>query len=350
MRSRRTRSAAISRTLHAASLACLLGVVSACATTAAAGQTPAGGSGGSSGTVINVGDQQQEFQTMLQASGVLKGAPYKVSFVEFDSGPLVDAGFAAHRIDVGYMGDLPASLAVKSHLPVVAIAVEQPIGADEFLLAKPGISSISQLRGKPVAYTTGTAEQAFALRALKSAGMTQQDVHQVNVSLLQLGTVLESGSADASVVTVEQKVNYQQGHPAAKVLATQNTVQPASYAYLLGTTSALANPKKLAAISDLTKRLIKAENWVKTHLSQWVTDYYVNVEHQTPAVAKLILAAGGTANYVPINASVQAALQNVVTLLAGAKAIPAAFTVAPLFSAAASARYDAIVKETPQNG
>jgi sulfonate transport system substrate-binding protein len=321
--------------------------VSACATTATAGQTS---SGGSSGTVINFGDQQQNFQTLLQASGALKGAPYKVNFVEFDSGPLVDAGFAAHRIDVGYMGDLPASLAVKSHLPVVAVAVEQPIGADEFLLAKPGISSISQLRGKQVAYTTGTAEQAFALRALKSAGLSQQDVHQVNVSLLQLGTVLESGAADASVVTVEQKVNYQQGHPTAKVLATQNTVQPASYTYLLGATAALASPKKLAAISDLTKRLIKAENWVKTHLSQWVTDYYVNVEHQTPAVAKLILSAGGTANYVPINASVQAALQNVVTLLAGAKAIPATFTVAPLFSAAASARYDAIVKETPQNG
>jgi sulfonate transport system substrate-binding protein len=321
--------------------------VSACATTATAGQTP---SGGSSGTVINFGDQQQEFQTMLQASGVLTGAPYKVNFVEFDSGPLVDAGFAAHRIDVGSMGDLPASLAVKSHLPVVAVAVEHAIGADEFLLAKPGISSISQLRGKQVAYTTGTAEQAFALRALKSAGLSQQDVHQVNVSLLQLGTVLESGSADASVVTVEQKVNYQQGHPTAKVLANQNTVQPASYDYLLGATSALASPKKLAAIQDLTKRLIKAENWVKTHLSQWVTDYYVNVEHQTPAVAKLILAAGGTMNYVPINASVRAALQNVVTLLAGARAIPATYTVAPLFSAATSARYNAIVKETPQNG
>ena len=35
---------------------------------------------------------------------MLKGASYKVNFVEFDSGPLVDAGFAAHRIDVGDHG------------------------------------------------------------------------------------------------------------------------------------------------------------------------------------------------------------------------------------------------------
>jgi|SRR5579875_1281403 len=339
----------ISRTLRAAALAGLLGLVSACAASASAGQDPSSG-GGSSGLTLNFGDQQQEFQTLLQESGALKGASYKVNFVEFDSGPLVDAGFAAHRIDVGFMGDLPATLAAKSKLPVTATAVYEPIGADEFLLAKPGITSISQLRGKPVAYTTGTAEQAFALRALKTAGLSQQDVTQVNVSLLQLGTVLESGAADASVVSVEQKVDYQQAHPGAKVLASQDTVQPPSYDYLLATNTALASHAKLAAIGNLTQRLIKAENWEKTHQSQWVTDYYVNVEHQTPALAKLILAAGGTANFVPITPSVQAALQNVVTLLAGAKAIPSSYSVSPLFSTAEASRYNAIVKETPQHG
>jgi sulfonate transport system substrate-binding protein len=330
-------------------MAGLLALVSACAASASAGQDPSSG-GGSSGLVVNFGDQQQEFQTLLEDSGVLKGAPYKVNFVEFDSGPLVDAGFAAHRIDVGFMGDLPATLAAKAKLPVVAAGVYEPIGADEFLLAKPGITSISQLRGKPVAYTTGTAEQAFALRALKTAGLSQQQVEQVNVSLLQLGTVLEAGSADASVVTVEQKIDYQQTHPGAKVLANQDTVQPPSYDYLLAAKAALASKAKLGAIGNLTQRLIKAENWEKTHQSQWVTDYYVNVEHQAPAVAKLILAAGGTATFVPVTPSVQAALQNVVTLLAGAKALPASYSVAPLFSAAETSRYNSIVRQTPQNG
>jgi sulfonate transport system substrate-binding protein len=325
-------------------------VACACTPTSAAEQPSGPSSGHSSGIVVNFGDQQQLFQTMLAASGALKGTSYKVNSVEFDSGPLVDAGFAAHSIDLGFMGDLPASLAAKSGLPVVAVAAYLPIGAQEFLLAKPGITSIAQLRGKQVAYTTGTSEQAFALRALKSAGLSQPDVHQVNVSLLQLGTVLESGAADASVVSVEQKVDYQQTHAGAKVLATQDTVQPASYDYVLASKAALGDPKKLAAISDFTRRLIKAENWVKSHQSAWVTDYYVNVEHQTPQVAKLILAAGGTADYVPLGAAPQAAMQNVVSLLAGAKAIPAAFSVARLFSPAQSQRYDALLKEVPQDG
>jgi sulfonate transport system substrate-binding protein len=336
---------AISRTLCALSLASVTAVASGCAASSA-GTAPAGSGTGhdSPGLVLNVGDQQQELQTLFQASHALAGAKYKVNFVEFDSGPLVDAGFAAHRIDLGFMGDLPASLAVKSGLPVVAVAVDLPIGAWEFLLAKPGISSIAQLRGKPVAYTTGTAEQAFALRALKTAGLTQHDVQQVNVSLLQLGTVLQSGSADASVVSVEQKVNYQQTHPGAKVLATVDSVTPASYTYLLGTTAALRDPARLAAIDDFTQRLIKAWAWEKSHQSQWVTGYYVNVEHQTPAVAKLILSAGGTERYVPINATVQAALQNVVDLMAGAGAFPKTYSVAPLFSPTEAQRYNALLK------
>jgi len=343
----------ISRTTLAVPAAALLAVVAGCAQAPAAGQTASGGSGSGgsgSGLVLNLGDQQQELQTLLRASGALRGARYRVNFVEFDSGPLVDAGFAAHRIDVGTMGDLPASLAVKSGLPVKAVAVDLPIGASEYLLAKPGITSIAQLRGKPVAYTTGTAEQAFALRALKSAGLTQADVHQVNVSLLELGTVLESGAADASVVSVEQKVDYQQTHPTARVLANVDTVTPPSYGYLLATTSALASQAKRAAISDLTRRLIVAQNWAKTHRSQWVTDYYVDVEHQTPAAAKLILAAGGTETYEPITSTVSGALQGVVDLMVQAGAWPKRFSVTSLYSPAETSRYNTLLRGVKQHG
>jgi sulfonate transport system substrate-binding protein len=340
----------IGRMLAGLTLAGLTALVTACAGSGTAATVTATGGTGPGDVVINVGDQQQNLKTLLTSSGALAGAHYTVNFIEFDSGPLVDAGFAAHRIDIGFMGDLPASLAVKSGLPVVAVAVSHPIGAWEFLLAKPGITSIAQLRGRPVAYTTGTAEQAFALRALKTAGLGQKDVQHVDVSLLQLGTVLESGAADASVVSVQQKADYEQNHPGAVVLATNDTVTPASYTYVLGATAALADPAKLAAIEDLTKRLIEASNWQKSHQSQWISDYYVGVQHQTPAVAKVILAAGGTSEYIPIDGTVQAALQNVVDLMAGAVASATGYSVAPLFSTAEARRYDAIVKEVPQNG
>ena len=185
-------------------------------------------------------------------------------------------------------------------------------------------------------------------RALATAGLTQKDVQQVNVSLQQLGTVLESGSADASVVSVEQKVDYQETAPTAKVLATVESVSPPSYGYLLATTAALANPAKLAAIDDFTKYLIEVFNWAKTHETEFINDYYVSVEHQTPAAAKLILAAGGTDTFVPITSTVQSALQTVVKLLVGAGAISSYYSVAPLFSQTENTRYETILKEVPQ--
>lgn len=328
--------------IRLALLSLVTAVLAACGTGAAAQPTAA--------STLKVGDQQQFLQTLFAASGALKGAPYRAQFDEFNSGPLVDAGFAAGRIDIGFMGDLPASLAARSGLPVKAVAVLQPIGASMYLLAKPGITSIAQLKGRPVAYTTGTAEQAFALRALARAGLGSRDVRQVDVSLLQLGTVLETGAADASVVSVEQKVDYERTHPGATVLATIDSVTPPSYLYVLASDAALANPAKRGAIDDFLKRFIQASNWQKSHTQQYIDDYYVGVEHQTAANARLILAAGGSYNFVPLTGAEQTALQTVVGLLASAGALPAPFRVAPLFDPTASARYNRVLQEVPQNG
>jgi sulfonate transport system substrate-binding protein len=302
------------------------------------------------GTVLNVGDQEQLIETLFSASGVGSDVPYKINFVEFGSGPLVDAGFSAHSIDIGFMGDLPAALAIQSGLPVKAVAADEGVGAQEFLIAKPGLRSISQLKGKSVAYTTGTAEQAFALRALAKGGLKQQDVDQVNVTLQQLFTVLEAGDVDASVVTgVQEEKLYLQQHPNAKVLATNLTVKPASYDYELATTAALADPAKKAAIHDFIKRLIQASNWAYTHQSQYATDYLVDVEHETPAEAALSVTGGLIADFVPLDSTVQAALQNVVDLEASAGAITSKFSVAPLFAPTVSATYNDIVKKVHQD-
>jgi sulfonate transport system substrate-binding protein len=316
----------------------------------AATVSSSGGSAIPAGTVLNVGDQEQLVETLFKDSGVESGIPYKINFVQFGSGPLVDSGFAAHRIDIGFMGDLPAALAAQSGLPVEAAAVDTGIGAEEFLIAKPGITTIAQLKGKSVAYTTGTAEQAFALRALATAGLKQQDVDQVNVALQQLFTVLEAGEVDASVISgVQEEKLYLQQHPTAKVLATNLTVSPASYDYELATTSALANPAKDAAIKDYVTRLIEASNWAYTHQSQYATDYLVDVEHETPAEAQLGVTGGLISDFVPITSTVQSALQNVVDLEAGAGAIKASYSVASLFNPTVSATYNQILKEVPQD-
>ena len=301
-----------------------------------------------SGLVLRVGDQGQDLQTLFQASGVLRGAPYTVQFDQFASGPLVDAAFAAHDVDLGTMGDTPAAATVSSHLGVKAVAVAKWDGPVLVLLAKPGIRSVAQLKGKNVAYTTGTAEQAFALRALAAAHLKQSQVNQVNVSLQELGTVLETGAADASTVAAPDEFTYLQSHPGAKVLAATNTVTPAVYDYLLASSQVLASSGTSAATFDFVHRLIEAQNWVKGHPNQWVQDYYVNVDHETPTVAKELLRSSGEVTYVPITSAVTSALQQMVTLMAQAGALASPYNTSPLFQSSATTTYNAIVKETPQ--
>jgi sulfonate transport system substrate-binding protein len=297
-----------------------------------------------SGVTLSIGDQSQYLQTFLRASGQLDNLPYDVEFKSFLSGPLLVQGFNAGQVDFGILGDTPASGAVAAHVPVRAVAVTHSDGAQISLVARPGIKSIAQLKGKKVAYTTGTAQQAFALRALKKGGLRGKDVQQVDVALQQLGTVLEAGQADASVLVTADQIRYVAAHPDAKVLADQTNVQPASYGYLLATTAALRDKGKSAAVFDLVKRLIKANAWKDAHPDQWVQAYYVQVAHQDPKFAAQLNKVAGL-TYVPITADVQAALQQMVDLLAAEKAIPSSFDVKPLFDAKATTTYNAIVEK-----
>lgn len=122
-----------------------------------AGDPPSRGNGTyasvPSGTVLNVGDQDQNEETLFKVSGVEAKLPFKIIWVEFADGPLLDAGFAAHKLDIGSMGDMPAALTVSSKLNLRVVALTKAVGhaPDEFFIAKPGIKSIADLRGKTVA-------------------------------------------------------------------------------------------------------------------------------------------------------------------------------------------------------
>lgn len=326
----------------AATLACSAAVVPAARGEAA---VPVSGSRIPPGITLNVGDQNQTAETLFQSSGLLKGAPYKVNFVEFSNGPLVDAALESGKLDLGAMGDTPAQGAVSEHVPVKAVLTSLALGASSWLVARPGINSIAQLKGKKVAYTTGTAQQAFALRALATAGLTQKDVRQVNVTLQQLGTVIESGNADASILNVQYKTDYLEQKPNARVLANNATTKPPAYGYTVATTKALDNPGKLAAIKDYLRRDIEANLWERSHRAQWIQDYYVDVEHQTTQQARTILAAGGLSRFVPIGKEQQNALEGVVKLLERSGAIPKSFSVAPLYSTRVEAMTNGILSK-----
>jgi sulfonate transport system substrate-binding protein len=311
----------------------------------AAGGSSASAAGIPSGTVLRVGDQGQLLQTLLQTSGQLQGAPYKIEFAQFASGPLVNAAFTANNIDVGFMGDTPASATVSGNIGVKTVGVAQFAGPVSVLEARPGINTVADLKGKKVAFTTGTAQHALALRALATAGLTQADVEQVDVPLNQLGTVLFSGQVDAAVIGPADIIKYKAAHADAVTLAGSDTLQPPSYLYFLATQATLGDRGTSAALFDLVGRIARSEAWISTHQDEWVNAYYIGVNHQDPDLAKQLVAYGGLVSFVELTPAVQQSEQQLVELLVKAGAIKSSFDVSPLYDPTATSTYNTLLKE-----
>ena len=63
-----------------------------------------------------------------------------------------------------------------------------------------GINSVEDLRGKRVIAETGTTCQKFLISLLESAGMTQDDVQQINATTANAQVEFAAGEADAVVL------------------------------------------------------------------------------------------------------------------------------------------------------
>jgi sulfonate transport system substrate-binding protein len=314
------------RALFGVFLIAILGFTSACATSSAATQF------GTGSVTLRIGDQQQFIELPLKLSGQLDNLPYRVQFDEFGSGPLVNQAFGAGAINVGFMGDTPAMFAQASNLPLEAIAVSSTNGPGTTLLARPGsgIHGLGDLRGKKIATTSNTAPDGFLLRVLAAQGLTVKDITLVDVPLLNLGNILESGTVDAATVSQQQLVDYEQAHPDAVALTDSRDFH-ASYSFTLASRSALADPATRTALLDFVQRLVRANDWVNAHPDQWISQYYVQNLKQTPANGKIIFNGSGSSTYVPIDGQVQSNQQSQADLWVKNGLIPSHVDISPQF-------------------
>jgi NitT/TauT family transport system substrate-binding protein len=105
-------------------------------------------------------------------------------------------------------GDLDAALSTAdSVLTVVDKAPGQlkivyltdtSAGADA-ILAKKGINSVKDLKGKKVAATLGQCNQLLLDKALEAAGLTEKDIQLVNMNPDDAGAAFAAGQLDAAV-------------------------------------------------------------------------------------------------------------------------------------------------------
>jgi sulfonate transport system substrate-binding protein len=250
---------------------------------------------------LTVGDQSQQIELPLRLAGELADVPYEVTFANFASGPLVNEAIAAGEIDLGTMGDTPALLSYASGLDTVVAAVRVTAGSGASIVAAEdsGITSLADLSGKRIAYTTGTNTHGLVLRSLDSVGLREEDIEQVDVPLTDLANVLGSGQADAAVVYEVFREGYFAEHPDSVTLVQSNDLVP-TYGFLLAPRSSVEDEAKLAALEDFVGRIARAAEWVRDHPDEWVDAYYVGVMKQTPEAGRSAYEAQGATSWVEV--------------------------------------------------
>jgi len=83
--------------------------------------------------------------------------------------------------------------------PLVVLVLDESRGGDQ-LLARPGLNSIPQLRGRRVAVTQSTLGPYVLSRALERSGLSLDDVQLTTMPLTAMPAALASGAIDAAAM------------------------------------------------------------------------------------------------------------------------------------------------------
>lgn len=157
-----------------------------------------------------LGYLQEEFDAI--------GAEYE--WTEFQSGPLVNEAVAAGEADLGFMADLPAIIAKSTgqDIEVVSNVAYGEKGLAVLVKEDSDIASVADLKGKKIAYATGSYAQHLLALLLDQEGLTLDDVESINLGAADQPAALANGEVDALVIW-EQYISKLTSEGTAKVLA-----------------------------------------------------------------------------------------------------------------------------------
>ena len=268
MRTRRRFYAAL--TIAVAGLAAAGCSSSSSSSSTASSSASAAGSADLSSVTLNVGDQKGTgAEAVLAAAGLLKTLPFKVNWSDFTSGPPMLQAMASGSVDVGGVGDAPPVFAASGGEAIEIVGARQTNGDQDAVVVPKGspITSIQQLKGKKVAYASGSSANYNLLTVLEKASLTTKDITLVNLQPADALAAFTSGSVEAWDVwpPYVQQVVAQKG---ARIIAT-GSAYGNPYSFEVASKAAVADPKKAAAIKAYLTILNKAYVWAATHPDQW---------------------------------------------------------------------------------
>ncbi len=128
--------------------------------------------------------------------GWLKEDGVDVEFEWFDYVPSMDA-YSAGKLDGVFVTNGDALVIGSSGAKSTTILLTDYSDGNDMVVAKPGIKSLKELKGKKIGVEVGFVDHLLLLNGLEKAGMKESDVTLVNTKTNETPQVLASGDVDA---------------------------------------------------------------------------------------------------------------------------------------------------------
>lgn len=218
--------------------------------------------------------------------GWFKEAGVDVEFEWFDYVASMDA-FAAGKLDAVAMTNGDALVTGATGAQSVMILINDFSNGNDMIVAKAGISSVKDLKGKKVGVEVGFVGHLLLLNALESVGLSESDVELVNVPTNETPQVLASGDVDAVVAWQPSSGQALESVPGSKAIYTSADVPGLIYDVL--------------AVSPASLASRKAE-WAKVAKVWYMAVDYIYDEKTQEDALKIMAARVGltAADYKPI--------------------------------------------------
>jgi NitT/TauT family transport system substrate-binding protein len=209
--------------------------------------------------------------------GWFKEAGVDVDFKWFEYVPSMEA-FSAGKVDAVCMTNGDALVTGATGGKSVAILINDYSNGNDMIVAKPGIDSVSQLKGKTVGVEVGFVDHLLLLHALKSANLQEKDVKLKNVKTDETPQALKSGEVDAIAAWQPNSGAALREVPGSKAIFTSADVPGLIYDVLA------VSPKSLAE---------RRSDWIKVVKVWGRVAEFVKDEKNLDEAAKIMSARVG---------------------------------------------------------
>lgn len=189
--------------------------------------------------------------------GWFKEAGVDVEFEWFEYVPSMEA-FAAGKVDAVCMTNGDALVTGATGAPSKTIIINDFSNGNDMVVAKPGIESVKDLKGKKIGVEVGFVGHLLLLKALEANGMTEADVTLVNVPTHETAKAFASGDVDAIVAWQPNSGQALKSVPGSKAIFTSRDTPGLIYDVLAVNPASLsAKPEEWAKVAGVWNKIVE---------------------------------------------------------------------------------------------